>query len=766
MKRLFTFAILLIWGLLFTNALIWADGIILPPPGVSISIKSHIVDVEITDQVATTTVDEVFINEAPFEIEGTYIFPLSEGVSVSEFAMFVDGERLTAELLDSDKAREIYEGIVRRRQDPALLEYVGGGMFRARVYPIPARGEKRIQLQYSEILRADAGMVKYQYPLNTEKFSYRNLQEVSVDVRLHSAHPLKAIYSPSHPVAVERDGEHDATIRYAENDVKPDRDFLLYYTFSDEDFGVNLLTHRVGDEDGFYLLMLAPKTEVEESEVSRKNIVFVFDTSGSMRHDRKIEQAQSALKFGISMLKEKDFFNIIDFSSEVRMFQRSPLAATNTNTQAAMEYVDRLEAVGGTNINDALIEGLRQFEDTAMIVFLTDGVPTVGTTNNEEILANVRAGNAGNIRLFVFGVGYDVNTHLLDRLSTENSGVSEYVRPGEDIEVKVSNFFTKIGNPVLSNLRLDFGGVTVRDTYPKQLPDLFAGMQLIQLGRYQDAGATAITLTGEFQSQSKEFIYEGMFATENAENEFLPRIWAMRKVGYLLDQIRLHGEDPELVDEIVRLGKLYGIITPYTSFLVTEDEEFKNLPPVFTGGPLDLSQTESGRIAVDFSVMTGGLKNAENQGANPTVPSIKTIGRKTFILEGDIWTDTAYTDQPTIDIIYGGREYFDLLASNPEFGRYFALGQQLIVEYDGVAFVIVPGAAPFYGDVNSDGVIDVSDAELILQAIVGLITLTAEQQLAADVNGENGVTAFDASLILQYIDGNISEFPIEAGETR
>ena len=222
---------------------------------------------------------------------------------------------------------------------------------------------------------------------------------------------------------------------------------------------MNLLTHRVSGEDGFYLLMLAPKTEVEESEVSQKNIVFVFDTSGSMLHDRKIEQAKSALKFGVSMLREKDFFNIIDFSTEVRMFQQNPVAATNTNTQAAMKYVDGLGAVGGTNINDALLEGIRQFEDTAMIIFLTDGVPTVGMTNNEEILANVQTGNTGNIRLFVFGIGYDVNTHLLDRLSTENSGVSEYVRPEEDIEVKVSNFFTKIGNPVLSNLRLDFGGV-------------------------------------------------------------------------------------------------------------------------------------------------------------------------------------------------------------------------------------------------------------------------------------------------------------------
>ena len=767
MKRLFIITILLLGGLLFTNTLTWADGIILPPVGVSISIKYHIVNVEITDQVATTFVDQVFINEAPFQIEGTYIFPLSEGVSVSEFAMFVDGERLEAEMLDSEKAKQIYEDIVRRRNDPALLEYMGGGMFRARVFPIPAKGEKRIQLEYSEILKADAGLVKYQYPLNTEKFSHRPLEKVSVSANLHSTSPLKAIYSPSHQITVNRNGEHDAEIKYVDENVKPDRDFLFYYTVSLDDFGLNLLTHRTGNEDGFYLLMLAPKPQVDESEVADKNIVFVFDTSGSMRGE-KIEQAKEALKFGINTLRAGDFFNIIDFSTEARKFRDKPVTASGENIQAALKHANAINATGGTNINEALLEGLRQFEDTAMIVFLTDGQPTVGVTNNDEITKNVRANNAPSTRLFVFGVGYDVNTHLLDILAAENSGVSEYVRPEENIEVKVSAFFSKISNPVLSKLKLDMGSVVTLDVYPKQLPDLFAGMQLIQLGRYKDTGNTAITLTGEINSQTQQFVYESTFAQENAENEFLPRLWATRKVGYLLDQIRLNGENQELVDEIVSLGKLYGIITPYTSFLITEDEPIV-LPP--SVGPLDLStaldpnafgKVTVGKGAIDVSVITRGLGEAETQDAGLSVASIKTIGRKTFILQDDFWTDTEYQEgRATVDITYGGRDYFDLIAANPELGRYFALGQKVIVGFNGVFYRVEPGELLNYGDVNEDGSVGVDDAILILQSRVKLVTLTQAQQISADVNGDGDVTTFDAFLVMRYAEGIIEGFPVE-----
>jgi Ca-activated chloride channel family protein len=296
-------ALVIVAMLLIPTAPALADGIIIPepPPDVPIidvpflTIKYHRVNVTIDDQVATTHVDQVFVNEGRYEVEGTYIFPLPEGATISEFAMWVDGERIEGQVLERDEARRIYEDIVRRRRDPALLEYVGRDAFQASIYPIPPGGESRIELEYSEVLAMDNGLVEYVYPLNTEKFSPRPLEEVVVNVTLKSDEPLKAIYSPSHDVDIVRRGDYNATIGYEEYDVKPDRDFTLYYTVSAEDVGLNLLSYKPDRSgDGFFLLLAAPKVEVDSQRVIAKDVILVLDVSGSMEGE-KIEQAREAL---------------------------------------------------------------------------------------------------------------------------------------------------------------------------------------------------------------------------------------------------------------------------------------------------------------------------------------------------------------------------------------------------------------------------------------------------------------------------------------
>ena len=244
-----------------------ADGIIIPTPPVDrpipwrdipLAIKYHRVDVTISDQVAITKVDQVFVNEASFAVEGTYIFPLPEDAAISSFDMWVDRQKLEGKLLDRDEARAIYEDIVRRQRDPALLEYVGRGAFQASIFPIPAGGERRIELSYTQVLPKTEGLVHYRYPLNTEKFSSRDIGEVAVTVRLADKTPIRAIYSPSHPVQVVRDGDRRATASYEEQGVRPDHDFDLYYSLSSDTVAVNLLTYKPYDEDGFFLLLVTP----------------------------------------------------------------------------------------------------------------------------------------------------------------------------------------------------------------------------------------------------------------------------------------------------------------------------------------------------------------------------------------------------------------------------------------------------------------------------------------------------------------------------
>ena len=665
--------------LLFLARAACGDGIIIPElPSVPLAIKYHRVAVEIDDQAAHTDIDQVFLNPQSWDVEGTYIFPLPRGASFSAFSMFVDGEQLNAEILSADEARRIYEEIVRQRIDPALLEYVGQGAYRARIFPIPAQGEKRIELSYDEVLVRDAGIVRYTYPLNTEKFSSDPLEDVSVQVHIRSSAPIKTIFSPSHEIAVEREGEHEARVVYADEGVTPTSDFVLYYTVSPDPVGMDVLTlSGAEDEAGYYMLLAAPQVDPVTDAVIPKRMIFVFDRSGSMAGD-KIAQALEALRFAINSMGPEDEFNIIDYGTAVEALAEAPVKVTADTRASALEYVDGIFSSGGTNIHGALLEAMDMLvgDDFAeMIVFLTDGRPTIGQVDLESILSDVRAANDTRARLFVFGVGHQVNTHLLDRLAGENGGASTYVTPGEDIEVAVSSFYTKVSSPVLTDLQVEVEGGRLRDYYPQELPNLFRGSQIVQLGRLEADGELVLRLSGQIQGQTR--IFEREVRIDDSGPEFLPRLWATRKVGFLLDQIRLHGEVDELVDEIVALSRRYGIITPYTSFLIVEDEL---LTPIAADTDL---RAESGAGAVKAAEDVADYAEA-NTTTGVRSREVRYVGDKTFYLRDGFWEDSQYDeDLSTQAVGFGSEEYFRLLRERPELGRYMALGRSITLTSDG-----------------------------------------------------------------------------------
>ena len=706
-----------------------ADGIIIPipqprrpaPPLRSLAIKYHRVTVSIEDQVATTRVDQVFINETGYDIEGEYIFPLPEGASISRFSMWVDGKRLEAEVLEKDQARKLYEDIVRQQRDPALLEYVGRNAFRARIYPIQARGEKRVELEYTEVLKQDNGLVRYVYPLNTEKFSTRPLEDVSVLVHIVSRQPVKAIYSPSHEIEVHREGELEADIGYEAMNVTPDRDFVLYYSLSENDLGINLVSYNEPGEEGFFLLLLAPKAEVKEQEIVAKDVLFVLDTSGSMRGE-KLAQTKRAAKYVLDNLHDEDRFNIISFSTGTRQYS-SGLRPVGEVAQA-YAFINSLQAGGGTNIGRAFEEALAQTRDNRpqVILFLTDGLATEGEKRTGKILEKVDKLAGDNVRVFALGVGYDVHTTLLDTVSQSHHGTSVYVRPDEDIERGVSSFYEKISTPVLADISIDFGTVHVEDTFPYPLPDLFAGGQLVMVGRYRSAGNTTVVLRGLVNGEAVRYTFEDIRFRTKGGAEFIPRLWATRKIGHLLTQIRLHGSERELVDEIVELSVRYGIVTPYTSFLIDEGEDAlsadgrrtiskraaRPMPmptPLARGGgrgsspggegfspTASLRRPEaSGKVAVEKSIAQEALRQADIAAA-PETEQVRTVGNKAFVLRGETWTDTTY-DAKKMEaelVPFGGSRYFELVRSHPEWGRYLALGTHLILVWEGQAYQFAP----------------------------------------------------------------------------
>jgi Ca-activated chloride channel family protein len=441
-----------------------------------------------------------------------------------------------------------------------------------------------------------------------------------------------------------------------------------------------------------------------EGPVEPKDIVFVLDKSGSMRADNKMGQAKEALTFCLRSLNEGDRFGIVSFSSGVDKYTDKLVTFNESEKEKATSHVSRIEVQGGTNINDALLQALSLFEAgerLKMILFLTDGLPTNGVTDMNAIVKNVTAANTMNVRLFNFGVGYDVNTILLDKLARENKGDSEYVKPKENIEEKVSRFYAKVQSPVLSSLKLDWGQIKVKDVLPRTIPDLFKGGQIVVTGRYEGSGPQKIALKGALQGKEQRFEVEGTFdeKSDGLAKFFIERLWAQRKIGDIIDQIQLYGKAQELVDEIVRLSIKYGIITEYTSFLIREDANLhddkanarraeQELLRLRQGdGQAGNRQAESKKelqAAEKAAAPTAGAgfgKFKDQNGREVETRTIANVGRRTFYQKKNVWQEADVPENLEAKVVkYYSDEFFKLLEEHPELNQIAVLDADVIVK--------------------------------------------------------------------------------------
>jgi Ca-activated chloride channel family protein len=449
----------------------------------------------------------------------------------------------------------------------------------------------------------------------------------------------------------------------------------------------------------------------------------VLDTSGSMAEEGKMEKARAALLFGIRTLRDGDKFNIINFAGEEHLMESGLISADASGKKRGEEFIKNLQPTGGTNINDSLIAALKQFSDSnrpKMLVFMTDGLPTVGETDVNRIVANLAKAKNVNVRIFPFGFGYDVNTTLLDRIGSENSGISDYIQPKEDLEIKVSNFFQKVSSPVLSDLELDFGSVKTDMVYPRKLTDLFKGMQLTMIGRYtneQDLKDLTVRLSGKSGNQSRTFNYENLdFPFRSEGNQFLPRLWATRRVGWLMEQIRNNGDQKELRDEVVTLGTKYGIVTPYTSYLATDGSMINATPStvadaVSVQGARPMPTPTAGKAAVQMSVqqnsmqqnVTVGRRNERKKSADKADKDEEQsiyvenstqnqfVGNKNFVNQNNVWVDVDFDSNSNlkeIKIKAFSDEYFALINADKEIAQYLSLGEEVVIVWKGKVYKI------------------------------------------------------------------------------
>jgi Ca-activated chloride channel family protein len=724
-----------------------AAGLLIPSDAhaAPLDLVNHHVTVAIEDQVAVTRVEQTFRNHTDRQFEATYVFPVPKGAAVNKFAMWVNGKEVKGEMVEADRAAAVYTDIVRRTQDPGLLEYVGNNLLRLRVFPIPPRGDQKVSVSFSCVNASDAGLTEYVYPLRTDGKASRTLEKFSLDATIKSQHGVQNVYSPTHAVKVTRGSDHEARVRFEAQGGTLDKDFQLFYALAGRDVGLTVLTHRpASGEDGWFLMLVSPRAELSKTQQVPRDMVFVLDTSGSMEGP-KMEQAKKALKFCLGHLGKHDRFAVMNFATTVNKYAERLRDADRESVADARKWVDRLEATGGTAIDAAMAAALEMRTGDAgrtfTVVFFTDGQPTVGEVNPDAILKNVMAKRTDNTRIFTFGVGDDVNAVLLDRLADQTRAVSTYVRPEEDIEVKVSALYDKISHPVLTDLKLTAGPcVTLAEMYPGELPDLFHGGQLVVLGRYHGHGAAALTLSGKVGGEGREFVYETTFPEKTGdERAFVEGLWARRKVGYLLDQIRVNGEQKELKDEVIALAKKYGIATPYTSYLAVPDAAptvatrsavpttlgaVPVVPAINSPAPLPAPRyfahqpqsaapayaaalpapppvtAQTGTDGVNLALTLDDLRNGDKIAHAATKPA---AGRTCVEVNG-AWVDSGYDGKmPTLKVKAMSAAYFRILDRQPRMKDVFRLGNRVVwVTPSGTALVIDADGKETLGDDEID----------------------------------------------------------------
>ena len=664
------------------------------------------VGVDILNMVATTTMDIALANNSGRAQEAEMVVPVPDGAVLRGFTFQGAAGEPTAEILPKEKARELYNSIVAKLRDPALVEFAGYNLIRTSVFPVPAKGTQKVRLIYEHLLTSDGNRTDYMLP-RSELLSVSTPWNISV--RIKSKEKITTVYSPSHKIDIEYPGEGRARVKVAPEAVNEPGAFILSYLTGANGLAASLMAYpdpKIGG--GYFLLLVAvPPADENAAPVVKREVIVVIDRSGSMAGE-KIEQARAAALQVVEGLHEGEAFNIIDYSGSVSTFAPAPVIKSRKNTEDARHYIRQLRPGGGTNIHDALIEALRQKPTEGMlpiVLFLTDGLPTVGVRSELGIREAALKANTHKRRIFTFGVGYDVNAPLLNHLARKSRAVSTVVMPGEDVEVKVSQVYRRLSGPVLSEPELETvdadGKVITRrisDPLPAELPDIFEGDKLVLLGQYKGEDPLAFTLAGKYRGTQRTFRFKFELTNATTRNSFVPRLWASRKVAFLIEEIRQAGAangatlatvtsagitDPkmkELVDEIVRLSTEFGILTEYTAFLALEGTNLAAYGPNRKAAGANLQRraidTRSGIGAANqianhndgFSMLFSNRRNTFFDAKMNRVEfaNVQQMNDRALYQRGRRWIDSrTVEDEKSIEadetITFGSPEYFKLV---------------------------------------------------------------------------------------------------------
>ncbi len=707
----------------------------------AIEITEVNVLIDILESTAVTTIELQLHNTTGRRQEAELIVPVPDGAVVRGFAYDGPGGEITAQVLPKDEARKIYQQLVSKIRDPALVEFIGYNLIRSSVFPVEAHGKQKVRLTYENLLEVDGNRVDYILP-RTESLKYSVPWDIKVTIK--SKRPISTVYSPTHKLIGMKELDlrsmHDTngtivvTVETEKGTIEPGP-FRLSYLLQENGVTASMFAYPdVKVAGGYFLLLAGLPADVAKAEnpAIKREITLVIDRSGSMRNE-KIEQVKEAALQIIAGLKKGEAFNICIYNNTVEWFSKKPVLKTKENEDAARNYIEGVTATGGTNIHDALMEALSQEPMEAMlpiVLFLTDGLPTVGNTSEVAIRALVEKSNPHKRRVFTFGVGVDVNAPLLDKIAAVSRAKAEYVLPKEDVEVKIGRVFKRLTGPILADVEIEVvkenGEPAVgrtRDILPDKLPDMFKGDQLVLLGQYVGKNDITFKITGNYLGKKRSFKFTFEFDKANVRNGFVPRLWASRKIAQLIDEVRQMGADPavatsdpkvkELTDEIVRLSTEFGILTEYTAFLAREGTDLADHDAVHREAGTRLysramrGRSGKGAVSQSFNYEAQAKQrtlNMDNSFLNEKmervrIANVQQINDTAYYQRGRRWVDSRLVKneaevQPKKVIEFGSKEFIELahkLAAENRQGS-IALGGDVLLLVDGdVILVKMPG---------------------------------------------------------------------------
>lgn len=669
-----------------------------PRPGVARPADWGVVRVatsiraSIEGRVARIDVEEQFRNTGAAVAEGTYHYPLAGEAVFQSLSLWMGENEMRGELMDATKARSIYEEIVRRRRDPALVTLAGHQLLRAQVFPIQPGETRKVVLRFTQLLDKQGDALRWRYALGADE---RGSARPDIRVTLREPALFGRPFSPTHSLQIS--GSDDRTVAVtdaARGDVE------LFLPLRTASAGLSVVTHALRGEDGYFLLYVTPPESAESQHMGR-DLTMVVDVSGSMSGP-KLEQAKAAMQQMLGTLTDRDRFRLISFSSGVRTFRDGYTMANVSSLERAREWTNALVADGGTNIEGALREVMQRDRTSGgrdgnldLLVFLTDGVPSVGESQPERLAALV-AQHAVNMRVFTVGIGMDVNTYLLERMAQDGRGSADFVPPNGSVEQTVGSLARKLRAPALVNLRVVSSPARIVSLEPVRMPDLFAGQELVVLGRYQGSGSGPLVIEGERDGRTVRVSMPVEFAAREDAHEYVSTLWAARRIGSLTRTMRLEGATPERIEEIKALALRHGIVTEYTAYLVQE-------PVVAAGGVASqqdsaraaapAARAQTGRVAFEAAqtsadylnaVTVSGARKVSERAQDRGVASggssaQRVLGNRRFEQRGALWTDLAQARQRIVSVEAFSPAYFAVLQALPELRDAALLGDDVLV---------------------------------------------------------------------------------------